>query len=62
MWTVLGVMRGLAVCGAIALLLWGAAICLGELFGPMFTARAPGREQAPEGSRYWNAASPTQEG
>jgi hypothetical protein len=62
MGTVLAVVTDVAVCGSLALLLWGAALCLAELFGSAFGTRAPDGEQDLEGSRRWFAGSRIEQG
>jgi hypothetical protein len=51
--TAFEVITNIATAGSIALLLWGAAICLGELFASVFRVRAPDDPQDREDSEPW---------
>lgn len=53
--TALEVITNVATAGSIALLLWGAAICLGELFASVLRARALDDPRHREESGPWIA-------
>jgi hypothetical protein len=55
MGTAFEVITNIATAGSIALLLLGAAICLGELFASVFRARAPADPQDREDGGPWIA-------
>jgi hypothetical protein len=59
---VFGLIRDIAVGGSIGLLLWGAVICLRELYESMSATRLANSREAREDSGRWIAASRTQGG